>query len=151
MDNSVLALRHIIISAIVVTVFVITKTLIENLRQRYAQLTVIVIGAGPIGLSALMVAARSCRVRRILLIEERNRQALCTVQPHQIALDVPSLKFLRSLSVDFENMEGCWHQGCFYTKAGVFQDYIISVLHRLPVPVDIRLGTKVGILIFLHH
>jgi 2-polyprenyl-6-methoxyphenol hydroxylase-like FAD-dependent oxidoreductase len=105
-------------------------------------MTAVVVGAGPIGLASLVVAAKSGRVSRIIVFEEQSKMALFN-QPHQIALDASSVTFLRSYEVDFDNMEGCWDGGAFYTRLGVFQEYMLSILARLDVPVDLRLSTKV--------
>ncbi|XP_076449045.1 uncharacterized protein LOC143285552 [Babylonia areolata] len=141
-EDSLLAVQQLVISAVIVTCFIATKTLLDNLRRRQARMTVVVVGAGPIGLSALMVAAQSGRVSRVVLFEELGRMALFN-KPHQIALEARNVAFLRGVGVDFDNMEGCWDgAGCFFTRLGVFQEYMMSVLGRLPVPVDVRLGVK---------
>ena len=143
MLESLLAVQQLVISALVVTCFVATKTLLDSLRRRQAKLTVVVVGAGPVGLTSLMVAARSGRVSRVVLLEELSKMSLFN-QPQQIALDSRSAAFLRRLGVDFDNMEGCWDAGCFFTRLSVFQEYMLSIVYRLPVPVDVRLGTKVS-------
>ncbi|KAK7500328.1 hypothetical protein BaRGS_00008551 [Batillaria attramentaria] len=143
MLQSVLAFQQLIISAIVVTCFVATKTLLDNFRRRQARLNVVVVGAGPVGLISLMVAAKSGRVSRIILFEEVCKMVLFN-KPHQVAFDNKSVCFLRKLGVDFDNIEGCWDCGSFFTRLGVFLEYMLSIVYRLPVPVDVRLGTKVG-------
>ncbi|XP_070178110.1 uncharacterized protein [Littorina saxatilis] len=143
MLDSLLAVQQLVISAVIVTAFVATKTLVDNFRRRQAKLTAVVVGAGPVGLSTLMVAARSGRVTRVLLYEEQSKMQLFN-QPHQIALDSRSAIFLKRFGVDFDNMEGCWDGGCFFTRLGVFQEYMLSIVYRLPVPVEVRLGTKVS-------
>ncbi|PVD21113.1 hypothetical protein C0Q70_19279 [Pomacea canaliculata] len=141
MLQSVLAIQQLIISAIVVTCFVATKTLLDNYRKRQARMCTVIVGAGPVGLTALMVAAKSGRVSKIVLYEEQGKQMLFNT-PHQIAFDSKSVCFLRKLGVDFDNIEGCWDCGCFFTRLGVFLEYMLSVVYRLPVPVEVRLGTK---------
>lgn len=141
MLQSVLAFQQLIISAIVVTCFVATKTLLDNFRRRQARMSAVVVGAGPVGLVSLMVAAKSGRVSKVILFEEVNKMALFN-KPHQLAFDTRSVFFLRRLGVDFDNIEGCWDCGCFFTRLGVFLEYMLSVVYRLPVPVDVRLGTK---------
>lgn len=143
MLQSVLAIQQLIISAIVVTCFVATKTLLDNYRKRQARMCTVIVGAGPVGLTALMVAAKSGRVSKIVLYEEQGKQMLFNT-PHQIAFDSKSVCFLRKLGVDFDNIEGCWDCGCFFTRLGVFLEYMLSVVYRLPVPVEVRLGTKVS-------
>ena len=142
MDSSYV-IHQIIISALVVAGFICTKTILDNVRRRTAKISVIIIGGGPIGLSALLVAARCSRVARIVLYEELCRKAMfCT--PHQIAFDVKSVHFLKRHGVDFDNIEGCWDTGCFYTRLAVFQEYMLDLAPRVGKPVDIRTGTKVN-------
>lgn len=144
MLQSVPVLQQLIISAIVVTCFVATKTLLDSYRRRQARMTVVVVGAGPIGLAALLVAVKSSRVSRVVLIEELCKKALFN-KPHQIAFNPKSVCFLRRLGVDFDNIEGCWDSGCFFTRLGVLEEYMLSIVYRLPMSVEpeIRLGTKV--------
>ncbi|RUS92172.1 hypothetical protein EGW08_000025 [Elysia chlorotica] len=140
MDSSYV-LHQIVISALVVAGFICTKTILDNVRRRTAKINVIIIGGGPIGLSALLIAARCSRVARIVLYEELCRKAMfCT--PHQIAFDVKSVHFLKRHGVDFDNIEGCWDTGCFYTRLAVFQEYMLDMAPRVGKLVDIRTGTK---------
>ncbi|CAG5131208.1 unnamed protein product, partial [Candidula unifasciata] len=141
--DSVYVLNQIIISAVIVTCFVCTKTIVDNLRRRNARITVVIVGAGPIGLTSMLVAARCGRVSRIVLYEEMCKLVLYN-KPHQIAFDVKSVHFLKRLGVDFDNIEGCWDAGCFYTRLGVFQEYMLTTVPKLGVPVDLRLGTKIA-------
>ncbi|CAL1542508.1 unnamed protein product [Lymnaea stagnalis] len=139
--DSAYVLHQIIISALVVTCFVCTKTLVDSFRRRNARVSVVIVGAGPIGLTSMLVAAKTGRARRIVLYEELCKQVLFN-RPHQIAFDVKSVHFLKRLGVDFDNIEGCWDMGCFYTRLGVFQEYMLTTVPRLDVPVDVRFGTK---------
>ncbi|XP_059164437.1 uncharacterized protein LOC131947288 [Physella acuta] len=139
--ESAYVLHQILISVLIVTCFVCTKTLVDSFRRRNARVSVIIIGAGPIGLTSMLVAARSGRVARIVLYEELCKQVLYN-KPHQIAFDVKSVHFLKRMGVDFDNIEGCWEMGCFYTRLGVFQEYMLTTIPRLDVPVDVRLPTK---------
>ena len=143
--QSSLAIQHILLTVLMVTGFLCTKTIYDKIRRRHARITVVVIGAGPVGLTAVVVAARSGRVTRVVLYEEMCRNALVNKQ-HQIAFDAKTVAFLQKLGIDFDNMEGCWDKNCFFTRIGIFQEYLLSVIYRLSVPVDIRLGCKVGVL-----
>ncbi|KAK0051380.1 hypothetical protein Bpfe_019154, partial [Biomphalaria pfeifferi] len=139
--ESALVLHQIIISALIVTCFVCTKTLVDSLRRRHARISVVIVGAGPIGVTSLLVAARTGRASQIIVYEELNKHALFN-RPHQIAFDPKSVHFLKRLGVDFDNIEGCWDMGNFYTRIGVFQEYMLTTIPKLDVPVQIRLGTK---------
>ncbi|KAK6184719.1 hypothetical protein SNE40_007131 [Patella caerulea] len=139
--HSTLAVYHIICTMTIVGGFILTKTVIENFRRLHSKLTVVVIGGGPVGLTSVLVAALSKKVSNVILFEELCRNALCN-RPHQIAFNPKTVKFLRSSGVDFDNLEGCWEEGYFYTRIGVFTDYLLSALYKFNKKVNLRLGTK---------
>ncbi|XP_071490547.1 uncharacterized protein [Diadema antillarum] len=129
---------------LVVSCFVACKSSYDCLRRWRGKLNVVVIGCGPVGLTAALIAVRGGRAKTITVYEEKTRSQLME-RPHQIGLDTRSVGFLRKLGVDFDNMEGCWHQDRFYTRIGIFQEYVLSLLQQLTEPlIDIRLGTKFG-------
>ncbi|XP_033896517.1 uncharacterized protein si:dkey-234i14.6 isoform X2 [Acipenser ruthenus] len=127
-----------------VVVYVVVKVSLDGIRQWRARVSVLVVGSGPVGLTAALVAVRSGKVLKLTVLDERYRTALLC-RPQQIALDPRSVKFLLRLGVDFDNMEGCWHNDHFFTKIGVFQEYLLSILEHKKQKVDIKinLGTKV--------
>ncbi|TSK28096.1 hypothetical protein Baya_2283 [Bagarius yarrelli] len=126
-----------------VAVYVVVKGSVDGLRQWRARISLLVVGSGPVGLTAALVAVRSGKVLKLTLLDERTRSALLC-RPQQIALDPRSVRFLLSLGVDFDNMEGCWHNDHFFTRIGVFQEYLLSVLEqkKQKVEVKVQLGTK---------
>lgn len=127
-----------------VLVYVVVKVSLDGIRQWRARISVLIVGSGPIGLTAALVAVRSGKVLKLTLLDERYRSALLC-RPQQIALDPRSVRFLLDLGVDFDNMEGCWHNEHFFTKIGVFQEYLLSILEQKKQKVDVKvhLGTKV--------
>ena len=130
---------------LVVAVYVVLKVSVDGVRQWRARISVLVVGSGPVGLTAALVAVRSGKVLKLTLLGERYRTALlCRAQ--QIALDPRSVKFLLGLGVDFDNMEGCWHNEHFFTRIGVFQEHLLSILEQKKQKVDVKvqLGTKVS-------
>lgn len=129
---------------VAVAVYVVVKVSLDGLRQWRAKISVLIVGSGPVGLTAALVAVRSGKVLKLTVVDERYRTALLC-RPQQIALDPRSVKFLLRLGVDFDNMEGCWHNEHFFTRIGVFQEYLLSILEqkRLKVDVKVQLGTKV--------
>lgn len=129
---------------VAVAVYVVVKVSLDGIRQWRARISVLVVGSGPVGLTAALVAVRSGKVLKLTVLDERYRTNLLC-RPQQIALDPRSVKFLLGLGVDFDNMEGCWHNEHFFTRIGVFQEYLLSILEQKKHKVDVKvqLGTKV--------
>ena len=149
-DISLLATDCILFQTAAVTLlvtfaFMATKTSYDIVRQHWSKATVIVVGAGPVGLTAVLISALSGKAERIILFDDKFRNDLIN-RPQQIALKDKCVKFLKSLGVDFDNIEGCWHEGSFFTKLGVFEEYMLGMVYRLhsKVPVDTRLCSKVS-------
>ncbi|TRY85820.1 hypothetical protein DNTS_011865 [Danionella cerebrum] len=117
------------------------KLVLSGARRRRARVPVLVVGAGPVGLVAALAALRSGRTRHLQLLEARGRASLLR-RPQQVALDPRSVRFLRALGVDFDNMEGCWRERRFFTRLGVFQEHLLSLLERERRGVELSLGTR---------
>ncbi|XP_077452916.1 uncharacterized protein LOC144071566 [Stigmatopora argus] len=131
-------------TVLAVAVYVTLKAGVDGVRRWRARMAVLVVGSGPVGLTAALVAVRSGKVLKLTVLDERNRGALLC-RPQQIALDPRSVDFLLGLGVDFDNMEGCWHDDHFFTRIGVFQEYLLSILEqkkKKEVDVKVQLGTK---------
>lgn len=140
-----LACDTVLSTLVAVVVYVALKGSLDAVRQWRARISVLIVGSGPVGLTAALVAVRSGKVLKLTVLDERYRTALLC-RPQQIALDRRSVKFLLGLGVDFDNMEGCWHNEHFFTRIGVFQEYLLSILEQMKQKVDVRvqLGTKVS-------
>ncbi|KAE8608326.1 hypothetical protein XENTR_v10011465 [Xenopus tropicalis] len=138
-----LALDTALGTLVVIMVYVAVKLSMDRVRQWRARVSILVVGAGPVGLTAALVAVRSGKVLNLTVLDERSR-AVLLCRPQQIALDPRSVKFLLGLGVDFDNIEGCWHNDHFFTKIGVFQEHLLSILEQRKQTMDIRilLGTK---------
>ena len=149
-QHSALDIHHrvmidtITVTVIILCVFIASKNAMDNLWRRWAKVTVVVVGGGPVGLISVLIAAKCQRVSRIILFEEKTRHNLLN-RPQQIAVERHNVQYLTELGVDFDNMEGCWKQHCFYTRVGVFQEYVLSILFRLPIEVDTRFSTTVSL------
>ncbi|XP_072291204.1 uncharacterized protein [Eucyclogobius newberryi] len=138
-----LALDTALSTLAAVLVYVLLKVALDGVRQWRARVPVLIVGSGPVGLTAALVAVRSGKVLKLTVLDERYRSALLC-RPQQIALDPRSVRFLLGLGVDFDNMEGCWHDEHFFTRIGVFQEYLLSILEQRKHKVDVKvqLGTK---------
>ncbi|XP_043350966.1 uncharacterized protein LOC122456296 isoform X2 [Dermochelys coriacea] len=138
-----LALDTALSTLLAVLLYVAVKVSVDGLRHWRARVSVLVVGAGPAGLTAALVAVRSGKVLKLTLLDERHRAAL-VCRPQQIALQPRSVRFLLALGVDFDNMEGCWDNEHFFTRIGVFQEHLLSILEQQKYRQEIRilLGTK---------
>jgi hypothetical protein len=138
---------HVFVTICVLVMFVGTKTVYDRLRRDMARLTVVVIGAGPIGLTSALIAALSGRATKIIIYEKDSRNELVD-RVHQIAFEAKIVGFLKTHGVDFDNLEGCWQNCCFFTRTGIYLEYLLSVLARHEVRVETRLKTKVSLTLF---
>ncbi|KAJ6666061.1 hypothetical protein lerEdw1_000965 [Lerista edwardsae] len=138
-----LAMEAALSTLLAVLLYVALKVGVDSIRHWRAKISVLVVGAGPVGLTAALVAVRSRKVLNLTLLDERTRAALLC-RPQQIALDPRSVNFLLGLGVDFDNMEGCWDKEHFFTKIGIFQEHLLSILdqHKQQLGIRILLGTK---------
>ena len=139
---------HFVITLSAIAVFIGTKKIFGRIQREMAQMTVIVVGAGPVGLTSALIAVQCKRVHRLVLYEE---QARCKVEnkTYQIAIQPSSVSFLRNNGIDFDNLEGLWHDGYFYTRVGIYLEYIIHVLPHYCSDIDYRFGTKVSNCFFI--
>ena len=136
-------LETFIVTLLVTCGFAVSKSTFDIVRRKLSRVTVVVVGGGPTGLVSVLIAARTGKVSRVILYEERCRNELIN-RSHQITLERKTVTFLKGLGVDFDNIEGCWQQTRFFTKIGVFQEYVLSLLERtVDVNIDIRLKSKV--------
>ncbi|XP_064641269.1 uncharacterized protein LOC135496080 isoform X2 [Lineus longissimus] len=134
----------VLLTALVVVFFSLTRNTLEDVIERISRVTVIVVGAGPIGLLSVLIALRSGKASRIILFEQMKKSELMS-RPQQIGLDKKSVVFLQTLDIDFDNMEGCWQNDTFITRLVVFQEYIMDILHQNnheEIPIHLRLGQK---------
>lgn len=52
----------VVLTFAVTCCFLVSKTTLDRVRQRMSRVVVVVIGAGPVGLTSLLIAARSGKV-----------------------------------------------------------------------------------------
>lgn len=134
---------YFVITISAVAVFIGTRKLVCKIRQEMVQLTVIVIGAGPIGLSAALISVQCKRVKKVVIYEEQSKFNIEN-RSYQVAIQSSNVAFLRSYGVDFDNLEGLWHDGCFYTRVGIYLEYIVHVLPLYSTEVECHFRTKVS-------
>ncbi|XP_045193654.1 uncharacterized protein LOC123549549 [Mercenaria mercenaria] len=132
---------YFVITLSAVAVFVGTKKIFSKVRREMAQMTVVVVGAGPIGLTSALIAVQCKRVKKLVLYEEQSKSNV-ERRSYQIAIQSSNVSLLRSYGIDFDNLEGLWHNGCFYTRVGIYLEYIIHVLPLYSTEVEINFGTK---------
>ena len=125
-----------------VALFVGTRTLVDKIRRTLAHITVVVVGAGPTGLTSALIAVNCKKVKRLIVFEEETKFAIEN-RAYQIAINPSSVSFLRKNGIDFDNLEGLWYEGCFYTRVGIYLEYIINVLPLQHAVVEFRFRTKV--------
>lgn len=131
------------ITIAILAAFAGSKAIYDRYRKACTQMPVIIIGAGPIGLSSALVAMRTARVTKLTIFEEKERNELINTS-YQLTFDGSSVSFLQNLGVDFDNIEGCWRGSYFQTNAGVYMQYILEKL-KLPsnkTPCEIHFRTK---------
>ena len=136
-----------IVTLIISCAFCICKNGYDFIKKRFSKAVVVVIGAGPIGLTSVLISAKSWCAAQIILFEDNSQHNLIN-RHQQIAFDEDNVEFLGKLGVDFDNIEGLWQGNSFVTRLGVFEEYLLGVVYRLQskVHVDIRLNTKVSLL-----
>ncbi|KAL4225399.1 hypothetical protein ACF0H5_016089 [Mactra antiquata] len=132
---------YFIITVTVVAVFVGGRKMYTNIKKNMAQLEVIVIGAGPIGLTSALIAVQCKRVNKLTLYEELSRFEVEN-RGYQIAIQSVNVSLLRSFGVDFDNLEGVWRDGCFYTRVGIYLEYIIQILPLYSTDVELKFRSK---------
>uniref|UniRef100_K1QW96 Uncharacterized protein n=1 Tax=Magallana gigas TaxID=29159 RepID=K1QW96_MAGGI len=120
---------NVIMTAVVVILFASVKTFYDRVRHERARVSVVVLGAGPIGLTAALLALKTRRVSKLTIYETIDKIANLK-KDYQIAIDRRSVSFLRKAGVDFDNLEGCWDNKCFYTRVGIYLEYMLTTLRR---------------------
>ncbi|XP_035826378.1 uncharacterized protein LOC101846292, partial [Aplysia californica] len=133
--------QNIVLTVLVLTLFVVSKSYFNRVRRRMARCTVFVIGAGPTGLTSALLACQSPHVSRVVVYEEMPRADLLQ-KGHQVEFNRKSRDFLSNLGVDFDGLEGCLVGDLFHTRVGVFLEHVLHLLTRGPVSVTLKLGVK---------
>ena len=134
---------NIVVTLSVLVMFIGTRTIFTKIRRELAEITVVVIGAGPIGLTSALIAANCKRVTRLVVYEECSRFDV-EQKSYQIAIRSSNIAFLRKYGLDFDNLEGIWHEGSFYTRVGIYLEYLINVLPLHGATVEFNFSAKVS-------
>ncbi|KAJ8303249.1 hypothetical protein KUTeg_019645 [Tegillarca granosa] len=121
--------QNIFLTCLLIAFFTIVKTSYDRFRWKNARLNLVIIGAGPVGVTAAMIAIASKRASNIIIYEENERKHLYKTK-YQVAFDNRTTSFLTRIGVDFDNIEGCWDDRCFYTRAGIYLEYMLTNIHQ---------------------
>ena len=134
-----------VVTLIISSAFFVCKIAYNFMKQRLSKATIVVIGAGPIGLISALISSKSRCATQILIFEDTSQHDLIE-RLQQVVFNEDNVAFLRNLGVDFDNIEGLWQDNSFLTRLGVFEEYLLGMVYRLPskVHVDIRLNTQVS-------
>lgn len=134
---------YLVFTLSALAVFVGTRKMVSRIRRDMAHMSVVVVGAGPIGLTSALIAVQCKRVQKLIIYEEDSKSSVEN-RSYQIAIQPSSISFLRSYGIDFENLEGLWHDGCFYTRVGIYLEYIMSILPLYSSNVEFHFKAKFG-------
>ena len=145
-DNlSTMEVVHIIfVTLLSIVIFLSMKVAYDKIQQQWSHVTLVVIGGGPVGLLSAIIGMKTGHIVNVIIYEEKVRSDLFN-QPHQIALDNVSVKFLHDIGVDFDNIEGCWQDGCFFTRIGVFIEYLLNLVQCHQIPTKVIFNKKVSV------
>jgi hypothetical protein len=135
---------NVLTTLLVVLVFTAIKSYYDRLRREKARVTIIVIGTGPIGVTAALAAVRTNRVTQLIFYEQEERNQVYD-RNYQICLDRRSTMILKKLHVDFDNIEGVWDDRCFYTRVGSYIEYVFSTIKQSKAETLIHFNKKVSL------
>lgn len=133
---------YIAMTVSIIVLFFKTNNIVRKLRRDTAQVTIIIVGAGPIGLTSALIALHCKWVRRIVLYEQQSKQSI-ERRSYQIALQSSQVSMLKGYGVDFDHVEGLWYDECFYTRAGIYLEYIMRIMPLFKREIEIKFNTKV--------
>ncbi|XP_059160741.1 uncharacterized protein LOC131944219 [Physella acuta] len=139
--QSAVVAQNLLVTFLVITMFVVTKSYYNHVRRQMARCTVFVIGAGPTGLTSALIASQSPHVTQVIVYEEMTKSQLIE-KAHQVEFNRRSRDFLSCLGVDFDALEGCLENNIFHTRVGVFLEHLMNMLSWRVVPVTLRIGVK---------
>lgn len=141
--NTAQAQQQLYITIIFLAIFLGCRKLYSQIKRNLSQLNLVIVGAGPIGLTSALVAIKSGKIAKAIIYEEKGRNELIN-RSYQVSFDNNLVKFLQSVGVDFDHIEGCWQNGFFHTKVGVYVEYIIDVLQLRRSFIEIKFNKKVS-------
>ncbi|CAL1532374.1 unnamed protein product, partial [Lymnaea stagnalis] len=133
--------QNLLVTFVILTMFMVTKSYYNHVRRQMARCTVFVIGAGPTGLTSALIASQNPHVTEVIVYEEMTRADLIE-KAHQVEFNRKSREFLTCLGVDFDSLEGCLENNIFHTRIGVFLEHVLGMLTWRTVPVTLRIGVK---------
>lgn len=133
----------LLLTLVAVGVFCVARLVYNKMWKVRTKLSVVVLGGGPVGVTAALVAAKSDRVRKLTIVDMEVRTQMVK-RSYQLFFDTNSVAFLQTLGVDFDSIEGCRDEHGFYTGVGIFLEYCLSLLEGSEKEVKILFGQKVS-------
>ena len=93
--------QTLVLTAAAAAVYSTVKSAFDRVRLASSRATVVVVGGGPVGLVAALVAARTGRASRVIVFEERDRTMLVT-RSDPVTIGPRAMRFLRSPGVGID-------------------------------------------------
>ncbi|XP_069113565.1 uncharacterized protein [Argopecten irradians] len=119
----------VVLTGLVVALFCVVRFLYRRASESWRRLDIYILGGGPVGLAAALLALKSERLGKLTVIESESRRDL-TKREYQVCFDTTNAAFLRKIGVEFDSIEGCRDKHGFYTSVGIFLDYCLTILEN---------------------
>ena len=121
----------------------LAKSIYVHLCRKYCKISVVIVGAGPIGLTAAVIASKCEKVRKLMIIESSEYQTVIN-RKYQVSFGGSSINMLKNLGMELNDLDGCWDNTIFYTHVGVYLEYAFSIIKQTCPSVDVEFHTKVS-------
>ncbi|XP_033754983.1 uncharacterized protein LOC117337937 isoform X1 [Pecten maximus] len=139
---SVNQINHsVLLTGLLVALFCVVRFLYRKTRRNWTSVNIFIIGGGPIGLVAALLAVKSKRLRKLTVIESESRRDLVK-REYQVCFDIENIAFLQTVGVEFDSIEGCRDKHGFYTRVGIFLDYCLTILENSEKKIRLLFETK---------
>ena len=137
------AQQHLYMTCVLLVMFFGGKILYERIRRKLAQTRLVIVGAGPIGLTTALISLKTGKISSVSIYETYSRVEVIN-RSYQVTFDPQSVTFLSSVGLDFNGIEGCWSGECFYTTVGVYVEYLLEKLQYRQELCRVHFNTRVS-------